>query len=339
MNDIKVIGIDLAKTVFQLHAADEKERVVWRKRVSRKELLPLIAQLKPCIIGIEACGGSNYWAREFIKLGHRVRQIAPQFVVPFRKNDKNDRNDAEAICEAVNRPSMRFVPVKGLRHQDVQCLHRIRTRLVSNRTAAGNEIRGLLLEYGITVAVGLKNLRRELPAIVEKQANELSEEVRIIFQRLYEELVSLDKEIDFYDEKIKVVFKSEPICKKLSKVEGIGLLTATALFSSVSDPKAYKNGRQFSASLGLVPKQNSSGNRQRLLSITKRGDSYLRTLLIHGSRAYLRVVLSKKDKKSLWAAEKIKQRGFNRAAVAVAAKNARTVWALMKNNATYQVAV
>lgn len=338
MKQIKVIGIDLAKNVFQLHAADEKGHVVWRKRVSRVELLPLVAQLRPSIIGIEACGGSNFWAREFIKLGHTVRQIAPQFVVPFRKNDKNDRNDAEAIAEAVMRPSMRLVPIKAVKHQDAQSLHRIRTRLVGNRTAASNEIRGLLLEYGIIIPLKISKLKKELPIIVEEKKNGLSEEMRGIIFRLYEEIVALEKEIAFYDKKIELLFNKEVICQKLIEVEGVGILTATAVFSSLSNPDAFKNGRQFSASLGLVPKQNSSGNKERLLSITKRGDVYLRTLLIHGSRAYLRFASRRTDKKSLWAMEKVKQRGFNRAAVAVAAKNARTLWALVKHNAAYQVA-
>lgn len=338
MNEIKVIGIDLAKNVFQLHAADERGKVVWRKRVSRSELLALIAQLKPCIIGIEACGGSNYWAREFIKLGHQVRQIAPQFVVPFRKNDKNDRNDAEAIYEAVIRPAMRFVPIKKTEHQDVQSLHRIRTRLVGNRTATGNEIRGLLFEYGIVIPLKLSKLKKALPVIAEDETNQLSNEMRGMVSRLYEEILSTDKEIKFYEEKIELIFERESICKKLIEIEGVGMLTATAVFSSLSDPNAFKNGRQYSASLGLVPKQNSSGNKERLLSITKRGDVYLRTLLIHGSRAYLRFASRRTDKKSIWAMEKVQKRGFNRAAVAVASKNARTIWAMMKNNTDYHVA-
>ena len=338
MNEIKVIGIDLAKSVFQLHGVDENSRAVARKRLSRDKLIPFVATLKPCLIGIEACGGSNYWAREFRKLGHSVKQIAPQFVIPFRKSDKNDRNDAEAICEAIQRPSMRFVPVKETKHQDVQSLHRVRSRLMGNRTALGNEIRGLLLEYGITIAQKFSALKKSLNQITSDEQSALSPSMRETILRLQGELRDVEAEIKFYDDKIDTVFREEPICQRLSKIEGIGRLTATAIYCGTPDPGVFKNGRQYSASLGLVPRQNSSGNKERLLSITKRGDVYLRSLLIHGARAFLRFAPRRTDKKSIWAVEKSKTRGFNRAAVAVAAKNARTVWAMLKNNTAYQIA-
>lgn len=336
MNEVKVLGVDLAKTVFQVHGVDEHGRTCLRKRLQRDKLLEFIAQLRPCLIGMEACGGSNYWAREFRQFGHAVRQIAPQFVVPFRRSEKNDRNDAEAICEAIQRPNMRFVPLKETKHQQVQSLHRVRTRLVGNRTALSNEIRGLLMEWGITIPQKVCYLKRYFSTFSEER--KLSDEMKVILSRLYSEFKNNEDEISFYDRKINEVFRREPLCKRIAQVEGVGRITATAIFYAVPEPDAFKNGRQFSASLGLVPKQNSSGNIQRLSSITKKGDIYLRTLLVHGGRAFVVAARKRKDKKSRWAFEKSQTKGINVAAVAVAAKNARTIWAMLKHNADYEMA-
>lgn len=339
MKVISLLGIDLAKDVFQLHGVDSLGKAVLKKRLGRAELLPFLAKLSPCLIGVEVCGGSNYWAREFEKLGHTAKQIAPQFVKPYRKSNKNDANDAEAICEALSRPNMRFVPTKRAEDQDTQSLHRIRQRLISQRTGLSNEIRGFLLEYGIALPKNIARLRKEIPFLAEDKSNGLTDPMRVLLSQLREEMIFLDEQISSYDEKIKLFFKSNELCQRISKVAGVGIVTATALVASSSAlAKTLKNGRQFSAALGLVPRQNSSGNKEQLLSITKTGDNYVRCLLIHGARSAIRTAAKKEDKISKWVTEKVKTRGHNRACVALANKNARIIWVLIAKGADYQIA-
>jgi transposase len=335
---ITVLGIDLAKSVFQLHGVDSTGKTVLRKKLSRGQLLTFIANTPACLIGMEACSGSNYWAREFQKLGHQVRLMSPQFVKPYVKSNKNDAADAEAICEAVQRPTMRFVTGKQIEQQDIQCLHRVRDRLVRSRTALANEIRGLLLEYGIVIPKSLSKLRSGFPIMLEDHADQLTSMSSDFFAHLLKEFRSIDERIAVYDDKIKAVFQAHPVCKRLAQIPGIGPLTATVLVAAVADPASFKNGRQFAAWLGLVPRQHSSGGKERLLGISKRGDSYLRMLLIHGARATLRWVDPKEDRRSRWAKQLIERRGKNRAAVALANKNARTVWALLARGEEYQEA-
>lgn len=339
MKVVSLLGIDLAKDVFQLHGVDDAGKAILKKRLRRAELLPFLANLSPCLIGIEVCGGSNYWAREFEKIGHTAKQIAPQFVKPYRKSNKNDANDAEAICEAVGRPNMRFVPTKRAEDQDTQSVHRIRQRLISQRTGLSNEIRGFLLEYGIALPKSISRLRKEIPTLVENKSNGLTEPIRALLIQLHEEMDFLDEQISSYDEKIKLFFKNSELCQRISKVAGVGIITATALVASSSAlAKALKNGRQFSAALGLVPRQNSSGNKEQLLSITKTGDNYIRGLLIHGARSAIKVAANKEDKTSKWVTEKVRTRGHNRACVALANKNARIIWVLITKGVEYQMA-
>lgn len=335
---ISVLGIDLAKTVFQLHGVDSVGKVVLTKRLTREKLLGFVANLPKCLIGMEACGGSNYWAREFEKLGHEVKLISPQFVKPYVKSNKNDRADAEAICEAVSRPNMRFVPIKQVEQQDIQSVHRIRERLVKNRTALCNEIRGLLQEYGIVLCKSISKLRSGLPMIIESDKNQLTTMTRELMRSLLEELQGLESRVLECDQKVKTIHNAHPICKKLTKIPGVGPITATALVAAIVDPQAFKNGRELSAWVGLVPRQSSSGGREKLLGISKRGDVYLRKLLIHGARAALYWVDEKKDRRSLWAKKLIERRGINRAAVALANKNARTIWVLMARGEEYKEA-
>lgn len=335
--EITVLGIDLAKTVFQLHGVDRNGKATLRKKVSRGQLKEIIANLPVCMIGMEACAGAHYWAREFKKFGHDVRLISPQFVKPYVKSNKNDAADAEAICEAVSRPNMRFVPVKQIEQQDIQCLHRVRERLVKSRTALVNEIRGLLGEYGIIIPQKIAHVRQKLPGIIEEPEMNLTSMTRALFSALLTELRSLDEKILDCDEKVGAIHKSHPVCKRLSKIPGVGPLTATAMIAAVSDPSAFKNGREMAAWIGLVPKQHSSGGKERLLGISKRGDVYLRTLLIHGARASLAWVENKEDRRSQWAKKLIERRGRNRAAVALANKNARTIWAIMRNDKEFEV--
>lgn len=336
MTNVKTIGIDLAKNIFQIHGVDNKDKVVLKKRIKRDSLAELIAKLPPCLIGLEACGSAHYWARKFEQYGHTVRLMSPQFVKPYVKSNKNDSKDAEAICEAVSRPTMRFVPIKQVEHQDMQMLHRIRSQAVKQRTALSNQIRGFLLEYGVILPKGLCHIRNQLHGIIEDAENELSVMSRQLFLELKEEFIKLDARVKKYDIEIEKLAKENKVCRRLTAVEGIGPITATILWSTITQPQLFKNGRGVAAMLGLVPRQYSSGNRIRLGGISKRGDRYLRTLLIHGRRS---VVLSSSKCKSKRQEAVLKQYercGYNRTAVAIANKNARIAWALINSGESYR---
>lgn len=338
VGELKVLGIDLAKQSFQLHGVDEHGHVVLRKKLNRSQLRAFVANLPPCLIGLEACGGAHYWVRELTKLGHNVRMIAPQFVKPYVKSNKNDAVDAKAICEAVQRPSMRFVPSKSLEQQDMQSLHRIRSQLVARRTAQANQVRGLLLEYGLIIPIGINHVRKALPSILEDADNALSGLFRELLNELYEELVHLDKRIQTLEQKLVTLSVNNDDCKRLLTIPGVGLLTATALIAAIADISVFKNGRELAAWLGLVPKQHSTGGKQTLLGISKRGDSYLRTLLIHGGRSVVRVAHKHQDKRNRWIGDIKQRRGENISNVAVANKNARIVWALLTRKENYKAA-
>jgi transposase len=334
--DITTLGIDLAKNVFQLHGVGENGAVGLRKKLSRNKLLAFLANLPGCVIGLEACGGAHYWAREISRLGHEVRLMSPQYVKPYVKTNKNDYNDAEGICEAVSRPNMHFVAVKSTEQQDIQAMHRVREGLMKDRTALVNQTRGLLAEYGIVVAQGVHKLRGELPLILEDAENQLSARGRELFAELYERLVGLDARISEADARLQRVFEGDELCRRLAQVEGVGVLTATALVAAVGDAKVFKNGRQMAAWLGLVPRQHSSGNKERLLGISKRGDRYLRMLLVHGARSVVYRADKKEDARSRWVSQVKARRGANRACVALANKNARILWALMAHEEGYR---
>jgi transposase len=295
-------------------------------------------QLKPSLVGLEACGGAHFWKRKFELMGHTVKLMAPQYVKPYVKTNKNDMSDAEAICEAVTRPNMRFVPAKSKEQQDVQCLHRIRQGWIAERTGLVNRIRGMLAEYGVVVAKSVGKLRSALPEILADDTNELSSFGRELFGELYLEVLHLDEKIAGCDLKIGRIFRQNQKAQRLAKIEGIGPITSTALLAAVSDARVFKNGRQMSAWLGLVPKQHSSGGKNILMGISKRGDVYLRTLLIHGARAVLKYAESKTDPRSLWIQELIKRKGVHKASVAVANKNARIAWVLLANEEEYKKA-
>jgi transposase len=300
-------------------------------------MLTFFASLPPCLIGIEACAGAHYWARELIKLGHDVRLMAAQFVSPYRKGGKNDANDAEAICEAVGRPTMRFVPVKSEEAQAVLAVHRARALTVAERTALVNQVRGLLGEFGIVAGAGTAQVRRLLAAIGAGERS-LPLLARETMGELHDRLRTLDERILAYDKKITALAKQSEPAQRLMAIEGIGPITATALVASVGNAQAFKSGRQFAAWLGLTPRQHSSGGKSRLGAISKRGDVVLRTLLIHGTRSTLRLTANKDDSKSRWA-EALKARSCNNvAAVALAAKNARIIWAMLARGTEYRVA-
>jgi transposase len=327
--NIKRIGIDLAKQVFQVHGVDHQEKPVLRKQLRRTQMLNYFAKLPPCLIGIEACSSSHYWARQLLKFGHTVKLIAPQFVKPYVKGNKNDANDAEAICEAVARPNMRFVAVKSIEQQDIQAVHRIRSGLVQQRTAKVNQIRGLLAEYGIVVERRVEKLRKALPLLLEDAENGLSFDFRALLQSLQQDLITLDDRVGEMDKKIQQLASNNSIAKRLQQIPGIGPITATALVCAIGDAKQFKRGRDLAAWLGLTPRQHSSGGKDCLLGVSKRGDTYIRTLLIHGARAVLKVADKKDDPRSRWIQSLCSRRNKNIAAVALANKNARVVWALL----------
>jgi transposase len=329
------IGLDLAKNVFQVHGVDERGKTVLRKTLRRSDVSRFFAHLPPCVVGMEACGGAHYWAREAGGFGHQARLISPQFVKPYVKSNKSDRNDAEAICEATGRPSMRFVPIKSDAQLTIQATHRIRSRLIASRTALVNQIRGILAEFGVVVARNLASLRRRLPEILDSEPGYLDAMTRSLIIDLREELAELDKRVGAYDRRIKQLCSLNEACQRLCRIEGIGPITATALVAAAGDAQVFKNGRQFAAWLGLVPRQHSSGGRVRLLGISKRGDRYLRTLLIHGARSALVRCGRKTDARSRWL-QKLRERCHpNVAAVALANKNARIAWVLLRRGEDY----
>lgn len=326
---ISVVGIDIAKNTFQLHGADSVGKPVLKMRLARHKLAPYVANLPASTIVMESCSGANYWARVFQKSGHIVKLISPQFVKPFVKTNKNDANDAHAIVEAASRPSMNFVPIKQVAQQDIQSIHRVRSRVVKNRTALINEIRGLCLEYGIVITPGVTRVKRSLCASIADSSNELTSSSRECMRDLYDELVDIEDRLKKLDKKIRELCRQDESCRRLLKVPGVGELTATAMVAAVPDASEFRNGRHMSAWLGLVPRQSSSGDKQVLLGISKRGDRYLRTLLIHGARAVLSHSEGSDNDYRLWVARKKATLSHNKAAVALANKNARIIWSML----------
>lgn len=333
---LKRIGVDLAKNVFQVHGVDSHEQVKLRKQVKRRDMLHYFRQIEPCVVAMEACGGSHYWARELGELGHEARLIAPQHVKPYVKSGKNDANDAEAICEAASRPAMRYVRVKTPAQQAGQALHRVRSRLIGARTALVNEIRGLLSEFGIIGPIkGIAACRRLLADALEDAQNGLPGMMRELLAHLREELEQKDAHLARLDGQIKRQAQEDERIGRLMEIEGIGLISASAMVA-VGDARQFKSGRDLAAWLGLVPNQHSSGGKERLGSISKRGDTYLRTLLIHGARSVVNVCREKTDRKSQWIRGLVMRRNKNIATVALANKNARTIWALLSRGEDYR---
>ena len=331
------IGIDLGKSTFHVCATDKSGRVVLEKVFTRRALRQFMGGLEPCLVGLEACGGAHHWARLLRGMGHDARLMSPQFVKAYVKSNKNDFRDAEAICEAVSRPTMRFVPVKSVDQQDLQHLHRIRSQAVAQRTALSNQIRGFLLEYGVVIAQGLGSLRRRLPEILEDAENGLSGAMRQMLHELGEEMRHLDGRIERFTARMTEIGRSNPACRRLAGIPGVGPIVATALVAAVGDGKEFRNGRELAAWAGVVPRQRSTGGRAVLLGISKRGDKYLRSLFIHGARAALRTASRRTDRRSQWVLEVQRRRGTNVATVAMANKNLRTAWALLTREVEYEV--
>jgi transposase len=334
MSNVTTCGIDLAKNVFSVHGVDGHGAVVLRKTVGRGRLMGLIAQLPPCLIGMEACSGAHEWARRFSQHGHTVRLMAPKFVAPYRKSGKNDGNDAEAICEAVSRPSMRFVPVKSVEQQAVLTLHRVRLGFVEERTATINRIRGLLAEFGVVLAQraievprGAHAALEHLPALATRAVRDLLTHVRV-----------LDELIESYECELKLHARQDERARRIQALSGVGPIGASAIVASVAEGHEFRNGRQFAAWLGLTPRQHSTGGKTRLGHITAHGDPYLRTLLVMGARAMLQTAMRRTDRLARWALALRERRGYHRACVAIAAKHARIIWAMLARNTSLELA-
>ena len=334
MGKITTVGIDLAKLVFSVHGVDESGAVVMRKTVSRSQFMSMVAQWPACLIGMEACSGAHEWARRFQALGHAVRIMAPRFVAPYRKSGKNDGNDAEAICEAVQRPNMRFVPVKSAEQQAILSLHRVRQGFVEERTATLNRIRAVLCEFGMVLPHSASEVRRGAGAAAEK----LPVLARRSVDDLREHLHLLDERIGAYDRELEHLARTNEAAGRLMSIAGVGPITALATVASVGPAHEFANGRAFAAWLGLTPRQWSTGGKTRLGRITKRGDAYLRTLLVMGARAVLQMAARRTDKLSRWALALKERRGYHKAVVAIAAKNARIIWALLARGTSFKAA-
>ncbi len=331
---ITTIGIDLAKEVFQIHGVDAHGKAVLKKQLRRAEMATFFANLEPCLIGMEACGSAHHWARKLGEFGHTVKLMAPQFVKPYVKTNKNDMADAEAICEAVARPSMRFVVQKTVEQQAILSVHRARQGFVKARTAQANQIRGLLSEFGIVIPQGIRAIAKRVPEILEDGDNGLPGTMRQLIDRLTGNLKELGRQADELEAQIQVWHRGSEASQKLAEIPGLGPITASAIIATIGDAREYKNGRQLAAWLGLVPRQHSSGGKQVLLGISKRGDTYLRTLLIHGARAVIRFAENKATPDQ-WLCGLLARRNKNVAAVALANKNARIIWALLAKDKTY----
>ncbi len=333
---LDILGIDLAKNVFQLHGVNAAGRVVLKRRVMRDQLLEVVAQTQPCTIVVEACTGAFTWARKFEALGHRVKIISPQYVKPFVRRQKNDGNDAEAICTAARQPHIPLVPKKTIEQQDIQALHRARQRMVNHRTAVVSQIRGLLLDRGMAMPKSITCARRLITDILADFNNELTPMARETIHELYDLFRDLDRRIGSFDKKIERVFRESEPCQRIAKIKGVGPKTATAIVAAVGNGAEFKNGRHLAAWVGLVPRQFSSGDRTVLMGISKRGSQHLRSLLVHGARAVVRTCANKTDPLNQWVNQLRERRGFNRATVAVANKNARIIWAVLRTGEPYR---
>lgn len=330
---INAIGFDLAKNLFQVHGVDEQDQPVLRRQLRRSQVLEFFARLEPCVVGMEACAAAHYWARKLTELGHKVRLMAPQFVKPYVKANKNDARDAEAICEALLRPSMRFVPVKSAEQQAVLSLHRLREGLIESRTAMVNRLRGLLAEFGLVVPAGRKRFEDELPRLLH-EGQEVPELLRGAIGAMREELLACNRQIALIEGRLRAWHRNNEASRRAEEIPGVGMLTATAAVATLGgNARVFDRGRQFAAWLGLTPLEHSSGGKVRRFGISKRGDSYLRKLLVHGARA---VVRTHRPERNPWLTALLARRPKNVAVVAVAQRNARILWAVLANGTPYR---
>ena len=331
------VGVDLAKNVFQLHGVNRSGREVWKRQLKRSTWLKVLsATVEPgCEVGMEACGGSHHWARELRSRGYQVKLVSPQFVKPFVKSLKNDANDAEAVCEAISRPHMRFVPIKTAEQQDIQAMHRVRDTLMRHRKAKANQIRGLVAEYGIVAPKTVVSLRRAIPTWLEDAENGLSHPFRALLHGLWQDLQGLEERVKELDKQIAAVSETHPDAKRLKQLRGIGPLTSTALVAQFGDGRHFKRGRQAAASIGVTPRHTGTGGKNLIYGITKRGDPYLRSILIHGARAVVSQAKQRDDNLSRWLTDLATRTHTNVAAVALANKTVRIAWAMLRYGTDY----
>ncbi len=335
------IGIDLAKNSVHVHGVDASGRSCVDRKLKPVKLKEYLANLAPCVVGMEACGRAHQWGRDVLAMGHEAKLMAPQFVKPFVKSNKNDRADAAAICEAVQRPNMRFVGIKSADRQAQQAIHRVRSRAVGNRTAHANAVRGLLAEFGIEIPLGIWKVR---PAVAEILGNGGTSDITLpprfldVLAELYDELVHMDGRVEKYNRMIEEIAQSDEQAQLLMTIPGVGPMTATALLSTMGDPGMFRNGRECAAWLGLVPGQRSTGGKDRLLGISKRGDRYLRCLVVHGARTMVNQLSRKEktDRRSQWLKDLLERRHKNVATVALANRMVRTAWAVLTSGRPYE---
>lgn len=334
--NITTVGLDLAKMIFQVHGADKDGNPVMRKKLRRGQMLRFFGSLPPCLVGMEACASSHYWARELQALGHEVRLIPPQYVKPFVKTNKNDASDAEAICEALLRPTMRFAPIKSAEQQSVLMLHRARELLVRQKTMLINALRSHCGEFGFVVAQGASKVAELIIVIEDHKDNRLPQFAREVLGSLVEQLRMVQAQISVLEKKLKIWHRASEASRRLEMIPGVGEITATALVATIGDASQFRSGRQLAAWLGLVPRQNSSGGKQKLGRISKRGDGYLRKLLVHGARTVLLWSRRKKENRSAWLEALLARRPTNVVLVAMANKTARVVWVLLSRQETFR---
>lgn len=334
---VSIVGLDLAKSIFHVVCFDERFKEQRKRMLRRNQVLLFFVNLPSCLICMEACASSHYWGRELSKLGHKVKLVPPQHVKAYLRGNKNDYNDARAIAEAATRPGISGVAVKTVEEQDMQAIHRMRSQCLRDRTALVNSTRGLLSEYGIIFPKGIANLRTRIPELLEDADNGLSMLFRHLLARRYDQLVELDNHIEFYAGKLEKQAQNDEACQRLQTIPGFGPIVASAFRSAIGNGRAYSQGRDVAASLGLVPRQHSTGGKNVLLGISKRGDKYLRSLLVHGARAVVTQAAKKSDRLSSWLNRIVKERGWNKAVVAMANKMARMGWAILRYNTSYQL--
>jgi transposase len=335
MQIIGTIGIDIAKNVFQVHGVDAAEKVVLKKQLRRGQVLEFLGKLPPCLVGMEACATSHHWARELKMLGHDVRLMPPSYVKAYVKRNKNDAADAAAICEAVGRPSMRFVPIKSAEQQAALMLHRTRDLLIRQRTQLINALRAHLAELGLVAPKGREGLQQLLHAVAQAEEQQLPSDARLACEALAVQLQAVQHRIDALEKRIHQAHRANPASKRLDAIPGFGVIVSSAVAATMTDPKAFKTGREFAAWIGLVPRQNSTGGKERLGSISKQGDRYLRRLLIVGALAVIKSARTRPDKYP-WVVALLGRRPAKVVAVALANKMARIAWAILAKSETYR---
>lgn len=336
MSNVVTVGLDLAKTVFQVHGVDEAGRTALRRRLARHDLFEYFAKLPPCLIGMEACSAAHHWARELSRLGHSVKLIPPQYVKPYVKRNKTDAADAEAICEAVGRPNMRFVPIKSIDQQAVLTLHRVRSAFVRQRTSAINTARGLLTEFGVVAGKGIQRVAELRQRMDKIDVDLLPEEARAAVTETFDHIDALTERIKAVEARIVAWHKGSEASQRLASAPGVGPITASAIVASVGDGRQFQSARHFAAWLGLTPRINASGGKEHIGKISKGGDRYLRALLIHGARAVVGVNFRKDATPRPWLKQLLARRPVNVAAVAVAHKTARSLWAMITREEGYR---